>query len=260
MKTGSRREDLFRFLAENYVFFTVMNLVILTGIYLVLSAYGKHVAPTPDAAGLLEALPGVGDQELGRLQVSAWLGKDYGFLVLDGDGNALCRQGDAGEISFSEETLAEIMRKVLPRRAKLRCLNLLKSRSYTEKQLAEKLRAGKYPEAVIEEALSYVKSFGYVDDAAYARSYAEDQIEKKSVRRIAEELQRKGVDRGLIEEALLFVQERDGGQDEEGMIRRLLEKKHFDPETADFAEKRRIQAFLMRKGFTADGIRRAMNG
>ena len=42
------------------------------------------MAPTPDAAGLLEALPGVGDQELGRLQVSAWLGKDYGFLVLDG--------------------------------------------------------------------------------------------------------------------------------------------------------------------------------
>ena len=171
---------------------------------------------------------------------------------------AAYRLREGGEIP--EETFAGIMRELLPRRAKLRCLNLLKSRGYTEKQLAEKLRAGKYPEAVIEEALSYVKSFGYVDDAAYARSYAEDQIEKKSVRRIAEELQRKGVDRGLIEEALLFVQERDGGQDEEGMIRRLLEKKHFDPETADFAEKRRIQAFLMRKGFTADGIRRAMNG
>ena len=165
---------------------------------------------------------------------------------------------EGGEIP--EETFAGIMRELLPRRAKLRCLNLLKSRGYTEKQLAEKLRAGKYPETVIEEALSYVCSFGYIDDAAYARSYVEDQIEKKSVRRIAEELQRKGVDRGLIEEALLFVQERDGGQDEEGMIRRLLEKKHFDPETADFAEKRRIQAFLMRKGFTADGIRRAMNG
>ena len=165
---------------------------------------------------------------------------------------------EGGEIP--EETFAGIMRELLPRRAKLRCLNLLKSRGYTEKQLAEKLRAGKYPETVIEEALSYVCSFGYVDDAAYARSYVEDQIEKKSIRRIADELRQKGVDRGLIEEALLFVQERDGGQDEEGMIRRLLEKKHFDPETADFAEKRRIQAFLMRKGFTADGIRRAMNG
>lgn len=107
MKTGNRRrEDLFRFLAENYVFFTVMNLVILTGIYLVLSAYGKHVAPTPDAAGLLEALSDVSDQELGRLQVSAWLGRDFGFLVLDGEGNVLCRQGDAGDSSFPEETLA----------------------------------------------------------------------------------------------------------------------------------------------------------
>lgn len=165
---------------------------------------------------------------------------------------------EGGEIP--EETFAGIMRELLPRRAKLRCLNLLKSRGYTEKQLAEKLRAGKYPETVIEEALSYVCSFGYVDDAAYARSYVEDQIEKKSIRRIADELRQKGVDRGLIEEALVYVQERDGGQDEEGMIRRLLEKKHFDPETADPAEKRRMQAFLMRKGFTADGIRKALNG
>ena len=87
---------------------------------------------------------------------------------------AAYRIREGGEIP--EETFAGIMRELLPRRAKLRCLNLLKSRGYTEKQLAEKLRAGKYPETVIEEALSYIRSFGYVDDAAYARSYVEDQI------------------------------------------------------------------------------------
>ena len=163
---------------------------------------------------------------------------------------------EGGELS--EESFRQIMGELLPRRAKLRCMNLLKSRSYTRRQLEDKLRAGSYPEAVIEEALSYVESFGYVDDAAYARSYAEDQIGKKSVRRIMQELQQKGVERSLAEEALAFVQERDGAQDEEKMIRRLMEKKHFSAEEADASEKRRMQAFLMRKGFSAESIRRAM--
>ena len=70
----------------------------------------------------------------------------------------------------------------------------------------------------------------------------------------------KGVDRNLIEEAVSLVQERDGRQEEGKMIQRLLEKRHFDPEEADLTERRKVQAFLMRKGFTAEGIRRAMKG
>ena len=107
MKTGNRRrEDLFRFLAENYVFFTVINLVILTGIYLVITVYADHVAPTPNAAGMLEVLGDVADQELGRLPVTSWLGKDYGFLVLDGEGNVICEQGDAQGKAFSKEAVS----------------------------------------------------------------------------------------------------------------------------------------------------------
>lgn len=64
-----------------------------------------------------------------------------------------------------------------------------------------------------------------------------------------DELRRKGVDRSLIEEAMRTVQEEDGLQDEEAMIKDLLRKKHYDAESADLKEKRRIQAFLYRKGF-----------
>ena len=107
LKTGNRRrEDLFRFLAENYAFFTIINLVILTGIYLVITVYADHVAPTPNAAGMLEVLGDVADQELGRLPVTSWLGKDYGFLVLDGEGNVICEQGDAQGKAFSKEAVS----------------------------------------------------------------------------------------------------------------------------------------------------------
>lgn len=107
MRTGNRRRgDLFRFLAENYVFFTIINLAILAGIYLMFSVYADRVAPTPDAAGLLEALEDIPDQELGRLPAMSWLGKDSGFLVLDEDGDILCEQGDAQGRFFSKEEVA----------------------------------------------------------------------------------------------------------------------------------------------------------
>lgn len=48
-------------------------------------------------------------------------------------------------------------------------------------------------------------------------------------------------------------------QNEEAMIKELLRKKHFDAKQADLKEKRRIQAFLYRKGFSPDKIRKTMN-
>lgn len=193
----------------------------------------------------------------GRTKCAVAIDGEYMFTLYKGElSRYRIREGE----ELSEEAFAEIMQTLLPRRAKLRCMNLLKSRSYTRKQLMEKLRTGKYPETVIEEALSYVESYGYVDDAAYARDYVEGQIGKKGLRRIEEELLRKGVDRRLIEEAVLQVQEKDGRQDEAALIRGLLEKKRFRPDEADPAERRRMQAFLFRKGFSAEGIRKAMNG
>ena len=56
------------------------------------------------------------------------------------------------------------MKDVLLKRAKLRCMNLLKSRDYTEYQLRMKLRQGVYPEDIIDAAVAYVASYGYVND------------------------------------------------------------------------------------------------
>ena len=65
---------------------------------------------------------------------------------------------------LSEESLREIEEEILPTRAKRRTMNLLQNRDYTEAGLREKLRNGDYPESCIEEAVAYVKSYGYVDD------------------------------------------------------------------------------------------------
>lgn len=136
----------------------------------------------------------------------------------------------------------------LRKRARLRCMHLLERRDYTEKQLRDKLRLGKtdYPQEIIDDALAYVKSYRYVDDARYARQYVESVKERKSRRQITQELYRKGVARDLVEAAFEETEQIP----EEELIRFWMEKRRYCPETADLKEKRRMYAFLMRKGFS----------
>lgn len=144
----------------------------------------------------------------------------------------------------------------LQKRAKLRCMHLLERRDYTEKQLKDKLRMGKteYPPEVIDAAVEYVKGYHYVDDARYARQYIECMKIKKSRRQIEQELYQRGVDRQLVEAAF----EETEKVPEEELIRAWMEKRHYQPGCADEKERRRMYAFLTRKGFSGAGIARAM--
>ena len=43
----------------------------------------------------------------------------------------------------------------------------------TEAQLREKLLQAEFSPELVEEAVAYVKSFGYIDDERYVRNYIE---------------------------------------------------------------------------------------
>ena len=59
----------------------------------------------------------------------------------------------------------------------------------------------------------------------------------------------------VIEEAFGEYDEED---DARAAIANILEKKHYDPENADWRETRKAAAYLMRKGFEYGDIRRVM--
>lgn len=159
---------------------------------------------------------------------------------------------------LTEEAYRSIMEEVLPKRARLRAMNLLKNREYTTAQLRDKLKQGYYPPKIIDDALDYVASFHYTDDMRYALHYITCHECDRSRRRIEQDLQGRGISREVIQEAW-NTWENDGGvQDEEGMICRLLEKRGYSPNTADHTERQRQAAFLMRKGFSGESIRRVL--
>ncbi len=159
---------------------------------------------------------------------------------------------------LSRETYDRIMNEVLLKRAKLRCMNLLKSRDYTEYQLVEKLKQGFYPEEIISAALAYVISYGYVDDIRYAKTYIGCAGRTKSRRQIETNLVRKGISRENIQQAYETCTVEECIAPEEELIRRLLKKKHFNAQDATYEECRKMVAFLYRKGFVLDKIYKAI--
>lgn len=157
-----------------------------------------------------------------------------------------------------EKYYYKITGEVLPKRAKLRCMNLLKSRDYTEYQLRSKLRQGFYTDEIIDQAIAYVKSFGYVDDFRYAKTYTECAGNTKSRKQIEAALLRKGVSKEVIEQAYRACFEDGDVADEEKLIESLLVKKHFNRQEATAKECRKMAAFLYRRGFSADKIYKAV--
>lgn len=163
---------------------------------------------------------------------------------------------EGGDVT--EETLCKIREEILPLRAKKRVLNLLQRKDYTAAGLREKLREGDYPETCIEEAIAYAASYGYVDDARYAEDFIRYHLEKRSRTRIEQDLIKKGISRELIGEVFERLAAEGTAQDEESMIRVLLQKKNFDQRMATRQEKQRMYAFLYRRGFHAEAINRAL--
>ncbi|MBR5510129.1 MAG: regulatory protein RecX [Lachnospiraceae bacterium] len=139
----------------------------------------------------------------------------------------------------------------LLRKAKLKALHLLERMDRTEAQLREKLLAVEFEQEIVEQAIVYVKSFGYLDDERYVRNYIEYRSHQKSRRQLEQELQfRKGVSSELIQK----VYEELEPTDEKELIRRYLEKKHYCSEVCDEKQKQRLIASLARKGFRIGDI------
>ena len=194
-------------------------------------------------------------EELSKARSRVWIDGEFAFVLYKGE-LRLYRIREGEEIS--EETLKTIRQEVLPKRAKLRAMNLLKSREYTTKQLHDKLKQGGYPEDIITQALDYVASYHYTDDLRYAVSYMQSHETDKSRRRIEQDLMRKGIGKETLEKAWQTWEARGGEQDEQQMISELLEKWGYCPREADLREKQRLYGFLMRRGFSGEQVRKAL--
>ncbi len=190
--------------------------------------------------------------ELSKSRVRIEIDHEFAFVLYKGE--LRLHKIEEGE-EIEDAVYDRIMKDVLPKRAKLRAMNLLKNRTYTKAQLKDKLLQGGYPEQIADIAIDYVVSYRYVDDEQYVRDFIEYNREKKSRKRIQLDLMHKGISEQLFQD----IWEEIAGDDEEVIEREQIiywmNKKHFCPQEATFEEKQKMMAFLYRKGFSINNIR-----
>jgi regulatory protein len=131
-------------------------------------------------------------------------------------------------------------------------LRLLSLSPRSEQELRQRLRRRGLGRSAVDAAIARVRDLGYLDDAAFARSYIDSRqaATPRSRRALAFELGRKGVDRALVEDAVAAVS--DGDAAYEAAQRRLRSLRGLDFTTFQ----RRLGAFLASRGF-GYGVARA---
>lgn len=124
----------------------------------------------------------------------------------------------------------------------------------TEEEMRKKLAEQGFSPASVENAVKFLKECRYLNDENYARRYLEKNRNRKSEKQIKYELRQKGISRETAERVM-----EENPVDEERQIFLLLEKKKYAGEAAAREERQKMLALLMRKGFSYETIRTAMD-
>lgn len=136
-------------------------------------------------------------------------------------------------------------------------LYLIEFKDRTEKELRDKFREKGYDENDTEDEIEFLKNYGYINDKRYAEHFTHDaiNIKKWGKMRIRTELLRKGVDREIIdntiEDAFFEV-----GND---LVLTQMQLRFKNSDFSNIKERTRIFNFFMRRGFSPDEIKGAMN-
>ena len=122
--------------------------------------------------------------------------------------------------------------------ARRKAMLLLEHMDRTEKGLSDRLRQAGFSAEATEDAMNYVRSYGYLNDHRYAMNYISFRMGTKSRQKILQELSGKGIDR---ETALAAWEEAAEIEepDELAILRVAVEKK-CQPDTV-LDEKRNAQ-------------------
>ena len=187
-----------------------------------------------------------------KTRYKVYVDGQFAFVLYKGE---LSRYHIAEDSELEEKTYQSIRKEIILKRAKLRAMHLLNDMGRTESQLRTKLLRNDYPSDIVEEAIAYVKSFGYINDAEYARNFIENRKEKKSKKEIYAALCQKGLPKDLIETAF---EERYADDDSIAAIEAIVRKKKFDPKSTDYREMQKMMGYLVRKGFRYDDIRQVI--
>lgn len=189
---------------------------------------------------------------LDKKRDKVYIDNEFAFVLYKGE---LHLYGIEVGKSLPSNTFTTIVDEVLLKRAKLRAMNLLTKKDYTEKQLRKKLSDGYYNNEQIEKTILYLKEYGYIDDIRYIKNYFSVYIQTKPRNLIVQKLLEKGISQENIDKLIDSIYEEEaeltGVPNEMELGRGLLDKKKYDI-NGSMKEKQKAYGYLLRKGISGD--------
>lgn len=154
----------------------------------------------------------------------------------------------------SAETVDFIRKNLIYVKAQDAALHYISYKMRTLAEVRQKLTEKEFAEDVIEQVIAFLEKYGYVDDREYCRKYIAERLRlrPKGAYALRVELRQRGISAELADEVLAETE-----IDEEEDALRWLEKKTKGNFCVDRDEKRRLQSFLARKGYSYSVIEAA---
>ena len=192
-------------------------------------------------------------QQRNRRRVSVFLDGNFLFGL---SGETVAALGLRVGLEVDRADLDRIAREEQLHEARQYAFLLLSYKARTSSELKQRLGRKGFSPDIISHTLQRLAELKMVDDAGFAKRFAEDRIAigHKGKWRVRGELMKRGVERHQIDAAL------EQAPDETAAAREVAEKyvsrnKRLEPAVL----KRRLYALLARRGFSPDTIRQVTN-
>ncbi len=128
-----------------------------------------------------------------------------------------------------------------------RAAKYLGARPRTKKEMADYLTGKGYTADTVDDTVRKLEEYGYIDDRAYCRLYVEEYKRKAGARKLAYDLQQKGVARSVVDQVLETLDDEQTAADVAALARKYLRSHAYD--------KRKLTAYLLGKGFAYDAVK-----
>jgi regulatory protein len=134
-------------------------------------------------------------------------------------------------------------------------LRTLVRRDHSVAELERKLCTRGYPADIVAQVIARLSACGYLDDRRFAEQWADSAVRngRGYGPRLRLELNRRGVPRDIVADVVAGLSAAYG---EKETLARIVARKYagFDPQAASDGDRRRVVAYLQRRGFSISAI------
>ena len=152
-------------------------------------------------------------------------------------------------IEVEDSIINKIKDELIFKRAKERALYLLERKAFSVSMMQDKLYNNDYPEEIVEQVISFLKEYRYLDDTAYVQMYINTYSNKKSRKQITYDLWKKGIDKSVIEAYFESF-----SYSEDACFQRQFEKYIKGKDLNDWRIRQKIFRYFYGKGFSTSTI------